>query len=82
MSTVPLINEAIPVPDPPPVTAMLTDGSTFRAGAPVSLFDASRSEGGDVLLDGQRALMIFPADQNTIDPLTLVINWTADLDRD
>ena len=30
MSTVPLMSAAMPVPEPPPVTAMETDGSTSR----------------------------------------------------
>jgi Tol biopolymer transport system component len=59
-----------------------TDGARFRAGAPVVLFDVSQAEGGDVAVDGQSALLIFPVDRSTSDPLTVVLNWTAGLDWD
>ena len=59
------------------------DGSNFTAGTPKPLFDTHSfvSFPGaslfDVTRDGQRFVVISPAEESSPSPLTVVLNWTA-----
>jgi Tol biopolymer transport system component len=58
------------------------NGSEFRAGIPKQLFNARSNVGWDVTNDGKRFLMLVsPARQNTQTPITVVLNWQADLKK-
>ena len=61
--------------------------STFEAGVPRALFQ-TRVVGYpnprnvyEVSADGQRFLIIRPLEEATSTPITVVVNWTADLKR-
>jgi hypothetical protein len=57
---------------------------TFSAGVPQALFDARVGLGGqryDVTPDGNRFLVSQPMEQPGEEPLTLVQNWTRELER-
>jgi hypothetical protein len=58
-------------------------GAAFQMGAPKQLFIAPANAGWDVTADGKRFLMSVaaPATQNTQTPITVVLNWQADLKR-
>ena len=68
--------------------ALEVNGSsgTFEAGIPKALFDLRiNSPNGfsdyDVTADGQRFLVNTLVEQNARSPVTVVMNWTADLKR-
>jgi hypothetical protein len=68
-----------------PVT---TDGATFSAGTPRTLFDVEVPEPNPpfptdhaVTADGQRFLVNTVVDQPTRPALTVILNWTADLNK-
>jgi len=58
---------------------------TFSAGAPEALFDPHLREGlgpqYDVTLDGNRFLVNQSVEQPAVEPLTLVLNWTSELEQ-
>ena len=62
------------------------DSAMFEAGVPRPLFEM-RSLGGfpgggnDVTRDGKRFLVNMPAQEENPRPITIVLNWTADLKR-
>ena len=60
-------------------------GETLEVGAERVLFDAHAVSAlgsvYDVTADGQRFLVNIPVDQKASAPITLVLNWTADLKR-
>jgi hypothetical protein len=59
------------------------DGSGFEPGVPKLLFE--REFGGlfdfAVSRDGQRFLIPVPVEEGSSAPITVVLNWTADLKR-
>jgi Tol biopolymer transport system component len=61
-------------------TEIETRGSSLRIGATRDLFSNSIAEDGDIAADGQRLLLAIPLGGREIVPLTLVVNWTADLE--
>ena len=63
------------------------DSAMFEAGVPRPLFEM-RGLGGfpgggrnDVTRDGKRFLVNIPAQEENPRPITIVLNWTADLKR-
>jgi len=57
------------------------DGSNFEPGVPKLLFESETVGGAfDVSRDGQRFLIPVPVEGSS-DPITVVMNWTADLKR-
>ncbi|MBI4470974.1 MAG: protein kinase [Acidobacteria bacterium] len=57
-------------------------GATLEIGTVRALFDVPGSIFPyDVTADGQRFLVNTPVEQKVLSPITLVINWTADLKR-
>ncbi|MBC8647848.1 MAG: serine/threonine-protein kinase [Thermoanaerobaculia bacterium] len=52
---------------------------TFEAGVPQDLFRTPLSWGSDVTSDGERFLVNMPAAETPVSPITVVVNWTADL---
>jgi Tol biopolymer transport system component len=56
-------------------------GSDLTLGKPERLFQLSADGNYDVSPDGQRFLVTTPAQQEDQPPLSLVFNWTSDLDR-
>lgn len=54
-------------------------GSNFEAGVPRLLFGIPRSVGFEVSGDGQRFLIPVPVEETSPTPITVVLNWTADL---
>jgi eukaryotic-like serine/threonine-protein kinase len=63
-----------------------TDGPQFEAGIPKPLFQAQFLLGAwrnryVVTADGQRFLAIVPVEKQAYSPITVVMNWTADLKR-
>ncbi|HET9529649.1 MAG TPA: protein kinase [Blastocatellia bacterium] len=56
-------------------------GSNFEAGVPRVLFEIPRSVGFEVSGDGQRFLIPIPVEETSPTPITVVLNWTADLKR-
>ena len=59
-------------------------GAGFQIGSPVPLFTASTNNGGDWTTDHKRLLLTTPIDQGTAaaqTPITVVLNWQADLKR-
>ena len=68
-----------------PVT---TDGATFSPGTPRALFDVQMPEqippyptDYAVTMDGQRFLVNTVVDQPTRPALTVILNWTAELEK-
>jgi Tol biopolymer transport system component len=58
------------------------NGVAFQAGIPTRLFPAPGNTDWDVTADGKRFLIVTsPQTQNTQTPLTVVLNWQADLKR-
>jgi len=60
--------------------------NTFESGIPKTLFDlhippTDRFSDYDVTADGQRFLVNTVVEQNVHSPVTVVLNWTADLKR-
>jgi hypothetical protein len=56
-------------------------GSNFEAGVPRPLFEIPRSVDFEVSGDGQRFLIPVPVEETSPTPITVVLNWTADLKR-
>ncbi len=60
-------------------------GSTFEAGLPKFLFETRLKSGGnrqyDVSSDGQRFLINLAVGEESSAPITLVLNWTAELKK-
>jgi serine/threonine protein kinase/Tol biopolymer transport system component len=58
-------------------------GTAFQIGTPQKLFTAPAHRGFDVAADGKRFLMtVSPGqDQSTQTPITVVLNWQADLKK-
>ena len=58
-------------------------GPAFLMGAPKQLFVAPPNSGWDVTADGQRFLMTVEPGraETTQTPITVVLNWQADLKR-
>ena len=59
-------------------------GASFQTGQVAPLFDVSRSAGGIPYAadpDGERFLVIKDVVSEASSALTLVINWTADLNK-
>jgi len=61
-------------------------GSGLEPGAPQALFDMPREVEGltlsttyDASADGQRFLLLAPVEETTATPLTVVLNWAAEL---
>jgi eukaryotic-like serine/threonine-protein kinase len=55
-------------------------GSSLQVGAPKQLFSITIDNGWDVTRDGKKFLVLLPrAGQNPETPLTVVLNWQADL---
>ena len=57
------------------------NGSDLVLGKPVRLFQLSADGDYDVTADGQRFLVTAPAQRTEQPPLSLVLNWTRELDR-
>jgi eukaryotic-like serine/threonine-protein kinase len=58
------------------------NGAAFQAGVPTRLFAAPGNTDWDVTADGKRFLIVTsPQQRNTQTPLTVVLNWQADLKR-
>ena len=70
-------------PDGSPIAVDVSaNGGTFQAGLPKQLFAAPTNQDWDVTGDGKRFLMLIsPAQQNAETPITVVLNWQADLKR-
>jgi Tol biopolymer transport system component/predicted Ser/Thr protein kinase len=68
------------------VTVPVSTGETFRAGLPETLFEArlfpltSRNR-YSVTEDGQRFLMLSTISEESIRPISVVVNWYAGLER-
>ena len=57
-------------------------GAAFQMGAPKQLFPAPPNNGWNATSDGKRFLMVVPpGQQNTQAPITVVLNWQADLKK-
>jgi len=59
---------------------MKTDGPTLVVGTPVPLFDLHVSEDYDVVGNGEKFLIGRSMEEHNAAPLTLVVNWTAELE--
>ena len=57
-----------------------SQGASLEVGTVKPLFEI-RPGHYDVTADGQRFLMTTPVEQKASSPITLVINWSADLKR-
>jgi Tol biopolymer transport system component len=57
-----------------------TAGQSFEAGVPKLLFEI-RGSAWDVSADGKRFLIAVPVEERNAPPVTVVLNWTADLKR-
>ncbi len=58
-----------------------TQGSDLTLGKPQQLFQLSADGNYDVTADGQRFLVTTPAQRAEQPPLSLVLNWTRELDK-
>ena len=66
-----------------------TTGASFAAGAPVALFQAHPREryslpdifSYDVSGDGQRFLILTKVDEGNAAPLSVVLNWSSEMER-
>jgi len=58
-----------------------TEESSLVIGAPEALYDVSDTRGGTASRDGQRALCFLPVQEGAAERLSLVVNWTAALER-
>jgi eukaryotic-like serine/threonine-protein kinase len=71
------------------MAAPVTTGSNFDAGTPVALFQATPREpvplydlfAYDVTRDGQRFLILTQLKQAETSPMSIVLNWTAKLNK-
>jgi hypothetical protein len=66
--------------------AIGSQGSAFEVGEVKPLFDINRARADrgypyDVSADGQRFLVNVLGEESTVEPLTLLINWPAALQR-
>jgi eukaryotic-like serine/threonine-protein kinase len=76
-------------PDDKMMAAPVKEGANFDAGAPVALFQAnprqpaasSEHEFYDVSRDGQRFLIDTEPKQTDAEPMTIVLNWVAKLNK-
>ena len=76
-------------PDSRLMAVAVTAGSTFEADSPKPLFEAGVAPTGVsnerhqycVTSDGQRFLLTRPVERRTAQPITVVLNWTADLKK-
>ncbi|MGI9069591.1 MAG: hypothetical protein ACR2HX_24695 [Pyrinomonadaceae bacterium] len=73
-------------PDGKLMAATVKGGASFEAGHPVALFDFRpggnvRAAYYSVTADGQRFLLSTIVETKATAPLTVVINWTANLKR-
>ena len=67
----------------------VTEGTNFDAGAPIALFQANPRERGatteqafyDVARDGQRFLINTLPKQQDVEPMTIILNWAAKLNK-
>jgi len=65
----------------------VTAGSSFEAGVPRALFEIGSTPGVglrhryDVTSDGQRFLVVRGTETQETSPITVVLNWTADLKK-
>jgi eukaryotic-like serine/threonine-protein kinase len=62
------------------VVAVQTDAD-FKPGEPKDLFDTPLSFGADITADGRRFLVNMPAPEAIQAPVTVVLNWAAELKR-
>ena len=59
-----------------------TAGAAFEAGVPQMLFRAPPDIGWDASADGKRFLLaVQPTQQNAQVPITVVLNWPAQLKK-
>ena len=59
-----------------------TNGAAFEAGIPQRLFTTQTDNGWDVTGDGKRFLLgVPPAQRSTQVPITIVLNWQAQLKK-
>jgi Tol biopolymer transport system component/predicted Ser/Thr protein kinase len=63
------------------VVEVHAEGSSFHAGAPSNLFSVQEATAGSIDAECQRVLLVIPAESEKAKWLTLVVNWTADLDE-
>jgi hypothetical protein len=71
------------------MSAPVTEGANFDVSAPVPLFQANPRETSstseqqfyDVSRDGQRFLINTEAKQTEVEPMTIVLNWAAKLNK-
>ena len=56
-------------------------GESFRIGGETDLFQDRTAAGGTVAHDGQKFLLAKVSGDQQIAPLTLVVNWTEDLEE-
>jgi dipeptidyl aminopeptidase/acylaminoacyl peptidase len=74
-------------PDHRLVAVALTPGSSFEPGIPAALFEIGTAPGVGlrhqycVTSDGERFLVIRGAETQETPPITVVLNWTADLKK-
>jgi eukaryotic-like serine/threonine-protein kinase len=76
-------------PDSKVMAVPVTTGANFDAGTPVALFQATPRQPipiydlfvYDVSRDGQRFLIITPVKEAETTPMSLVLNWTAKLNK-
>jgi len=60
------------------------NGAGFQMGTPKQLFTAPANNGWDITTDGKRFMMIVPPNQGAqtaATPITVVLNWQADLKK-
>jgi hypothetical protein len=58
-----------------------TEGNTFRLGTPHVLFHAAGGQAFDVTADGKKFILDSGEVNEESQPLTLVLNWTAELKK-
>jgi eukaryotic-like serine/threonine-protein kinase len=71
------------------MAAPVTEGTNFDVGAPVPLFQANPREASatseqqfyDVSRDGQRFLINTEVRQTEVEPMSIILNWTAKLQK-
>jgi Tol biopolymer transport system component len=66
--------------------AVTLTGTTIETGIPKTLFQTAISvalgqDQYDVTADGQKFLLLQPAEQATVPPITVVVNWLAGLNK-
>jgi serine/threonine protein kinase/Tol biopolymer transport system component len=69
-------------PDGKMMAVEVSKGSEFVTGMPIALFQTpSGTIAGDVAADGQRFLLVSPVGPSASSPFTVVLNWTAGLEK-